>query len=272
MRSSWRRMANTQGWWPRNDAAMTDRIETMTSSAGLVSPAGPPAEVAMDGRRPMLLDHHGYVFQITSSHADIFAIDAPMGRPGARHHLFRVERGDIVPDLPGIADPSGGGLYFVAVGAEGSQASILPRTELTSTDRALRWMERLARFVAGPIPRWQMAELPEGSGELAAGESRRGPMRGLAWLRVEQGAARLMGLGPAYAVGSHELPLTSGLWVEAGQEGCVATTSTQGPNLDLIWPTIDQFHRSIVECVRHRLVGERRREGERLSDRTSLAA
>jgi len=251
---------------------MTDRTESMISSAGLVSPAGSPVEVAMDGRRPMLLDHHGYVFEMTSGHADIFAVDAPKGRPGARHHLFRVESGDIVPDLPRLVDPSGDGLYFVAVGAEGSQASISRRDELTSTDRALRWIERLARFVAGPAPRWQMAELPEANGELAAGESRRGPMRGLVWLTVEQGAARLMGLGPTYAAGSHKLPLTSGLWVEAGNGGCVANTSASGPNADLIWPTIDQFHLGIVECVRDRLLGERRREGERLSDRTSLVA
>ena len=251
---------------------MNDRIESMMSSAGLVSPAGSPVEVAMDGRRPMLLDHHGYVFQMTSGHADIFAVDAPKGRPGARHHLFRVESGDIVPDLPRAVDPAGDGLYFVAVGAEGSRASISRRDELTSTDRALRWIERLARFVAGPAPRWQMAELPEASGELAAGESRRGPMRGLVWLTVEQGAARLMGLGPAYAAGSHKLPLTSGLWVEAANEGCVANTSVSGPNVDLIWPTIDRFHLGIVECVRDRLLGERRREGERLSDRTSLVA
>ena len=251
---------------------MTSGIESMTSSAGLVLSAGLPIDVAMDGRRPMLLDHHGHVFQVTSGHVDVFAVDIQNGLAGGRHHLFRIESGDIIPDLPEVADPSGDGLYFVAVGSGDSQASLFRRTELTSTKHALRWIERLARFVAGPAPRWQMAELPESSSELAGGECRRGPMRGLAWLAVEKGAARLMGLGPAYAAGSHSLPLTSGLWVEAGAGECTVNTSTHGPEIESIWPSIDQFHLSIVECVRDRLRDERQREGDRLVDRTNLAA
>jgi len=251
---------------------MTSGIDSITSSAGLALSAALPVDVAMDGRRPMLLDHHGHVFQVTSGHVDIFAVDIQNGLSGGRHHLFRIESGDIVPDLPEVTGPSGDGLYFVAVGSSGSQASIFHRTELTSTMHALRWIERLARFVAGPAPRWQMAELPGGNGELAAGECRRGPMRGVAWLTVEKGAARLMGHGPAYAAGSHPLPLTSGLWVEAGTEECIASASAHGPEIDLIWSSIDQFHLSIVACVRDRLLDERRREGDRLLDRTNLAA
>ncbi len=251
---------------------MTSAIDSVTSSAGLVLSAALPIDVAMDGRRPMLLDHGGHVFQVTSGHVDIFAVDVRNGLSGGRHHLFRIESGDIVPDLPMVTGPSGDGLYFVAVGSNGSRASIFHRTELTSAMHALRWIERLARFVAGPAPRWQMAELPSGNSELAAGDCRRGPMRGLAWLTLEKGAARLMGLGPAYAAGSHPLPLTSGLWVEAGTEECIASTSAHGPEIGLIWPSIDQFHLSIVACIRDRLLDERRREGDRLLDRTNLAA
>jgi len=251
---------------------MTSGIDSFMSSAGLALSAESPTDVAMDGRRPMLLDQRGRVFQITSGHADVFAVDVKNGQPGARHHLLRIENGDIIPDLPDVADPSGDGLYFIAVGSGGSKASLFRRTELTSTMHVLRWIERLARFVAGPAPRWQMAELAGGNGELTAGECRRGPMRGLAWLTLEKGALRLMGLGPTYAASSHPLPLTSGLWVEAGTEGCTASTSVHEPEIDLIWPSIDQFHLCIVACVRDHLLDERRREGDRLVDRTNLAA
>jgi ATP-binding cassette subfamily C protein len=251
---------------------MTGGIDSMTSSAGLVGSAALPIDVAMDGRRPMLLDHHGHVFQVMSGHVDIFAVDIQNGLSGGRHHLFRIASGDIIPDLPKVVDSTGDGLYFVAIGSSGSQVSLFPRAGLTSTKHPLRWIEQLARFVAGPAPRWQMAELPASSSELAACECRRGPMRNLAWLTVEKGVVSLMGLGPAYAAGSHPLPLTSGLWVEAGNEGCLAGTSVHGPEIDLIWPSIDQFHLGIVECVRDRLLGERQREGDRLVDRTNLAA
>jgi NHLM bacteriocin system ABC transporter ATP-binding protein len=251
---------------------MSSGIDGITSSAGLVLSAALPIDVAMDGRRSMLLDHRGHVFQVSSGHVDIFAVDIRNDIAGGRHHLFRIESGDIIPDLPDVAGPSGDGLYFVAVGSSGAQASIFRRTELTSALLPLRWIERLARFVAGPAPRWQMAELPVGNSELAAGECRRGPMRDLAWLTVEQGAVRLMGVGPAYAAGSHPLPLTSGLWVEAGAEPCIASTSAQAPEIDAIWPSIDQFHLGIVACIRDRLLDERRREGDRLLDRTSRTA
>jgi NHLM bacteriocin system ABC transporter ATP-binding protein len=251
---------------------MTAHPERNASSADLVSSKSARVDVAMDGRRPMLLDHCGYVFQITSGQADIFAVETQNGSSGGRHHLFRIETGDVVPDLPTINGPSGEGLYFVAIGSEGTRASIFGRTELASTDQALRWIERLAHFVAGPVPRWQIAELSEGNSELISGERRRGPMRNLAWLVVEKGAARLMGLGPAFTSGSQPLPLTSGSWVEAGGEGCVARTSTRGPNVDLIWPTIDQFQVSVVECIQGRLLEERKRQSERLVERTDLAA
>lgn len=250
---------------------MTEHREKIASSAGLLS-GDARVVVAMDGRRPMLLDHHGYVFEITSGHVDIFAVDVQKSCLGGRHHLFRIEIGGIIPDLPKLSDPSGDGLCFIAVGSEGAGASIFPRTELASTDHASRWIERLARIVAGPVPRWQMAELIEGSGEFASGECRRGPMRGLTWLAVEKGAANLMGLGPPYTAGGHPLPLTSGLWVEAGGEGCVANASAAGPDEDLIWPSVDRFHLSVVECIRGRLLDKMKREGERLVDRMDIAS
>jgi len=251
---------------------MTDRIESVVSVAALVSSAGLPMEEALDSRRPLHLDHHGHVLQVITGHADIFAVDVEDGRLGSRHHLFRIESGDIVPDLRGAAASSTSGLRFIAVGTEGTRVSLLRRSDLTSADPAMRWIERLARFVAGSAPRWQMTELPEGDGELLAGECRRGPMRGLLWLTVERGAVKLMGVGAPYAAGSHPLPLTSALWVEAGEEGCAVNPAGQGPADDLIWLSIEQFHLGFVACVQGILDREMQSERERLANRTKLAA
>ncbi len=59
-----------------------------------IQSAGPaPLSIAFDGRSPMLLDHRGHVLKVTSGHVDIFAVgDAG----GARHHLLRVEKDEII--------------------------------------------------------------------------------------------------------------------------------------------------------------------------------
>ncbi|MBR0685351.1 NHLP bacteriocin export ABC transporter permease/ATPase subunit [Bradyrhizobium manausense] len=250
---------------------MTKPIDHIVSGADLVAALELPGEMALDGRRPILLDHHGHVFEIVAGHADIFAVDIRDGKSGSRHHLFRIERGDIIPDLPGFPASSPDGLRFIAVGAQDTLVSIVPRADRPS-ELALRWIERLARFVAGPAPLWQMPELPKGEVALTAGEARRGPMRGLLWLTVERGALGLLGTGARYTAGSPPLPLTSGLWVEAGADGCAAGAAGHVPADGVIWPAIDRFHLSFAECVQDMLARDSLNEGARLESRTGLAA
>ncbi|MBR0787825.1 NHLP bacteriocin export ABC transporter permease/ATPase subunit [Bradyrhizobium manausense] len=250
---------------------MTDSIDHIVSAAGLVAAVESPGEIALDGRRPILLDHHGQVLEIVAGHADVFAIDVTDGKSGSRHHLFRIARGDVIPDLPGYPASSPDGLRFIAVGAQDTRVSVVARTDLAS-EQALRWIERLARFIAGPAPQWHLAELSEGEVVLAAGEPRRGPMRGLLWLNVERGALSLIGRGAAYDAGSPPLPLTSGLWVEAGAGGCAVGAAGDAPAGDLIWPAIDRFHQNFVACVRDMLDRDAQNENARLASRSGLAA
>src|SRR5690348_9246489 len=187
---------------------MTNPVETIVSGARLVTAAELPLEMALDGRSPILLDHHGDVFEVVAGHLDIFAVDVDEGEYGIRHHLFRIESGDIVADLPQIVGSAGRGASFIAVGTEATRASARCRYDLPPA-QVTRWIERLARFVARPAPLWQMAELPEGKAEIAPNAGGRGPMRGLLWLTVERGDLRLMGVSASYAAGSEPLPLTS---------------------------------------------------------------
>ncbi|QOZ54462.1 NHLP bacteriocin export ABC transporter permease/ATPase subunit [Bradyrhizobium sp. CCBAU 53338] len=250
---------------------MSGRIDHIMSGADLVAALESPGEIALDGRRPILLDHRGHLLEIVAGHADIFAIDVNGGKSGSRYHLFRVERGDVIPDLPAFPASSPDGLRFIAVGAQDTLVAVVPRSGPAS-ERVLRWIDRLARFVAGPAPQWQVAELPEGEVTLAAGEPRRGPMRGLLWLTVQHGALRLIGRGTAYTAGSPPLPLTSGLWIETGTDGCTASVAGHAPAGDLIWPAVDLFHQNFVECIRGILAREAQNESARLASRTGLAA
>jgi hypothetical protein len=61
--------------------------------------------IVLDGRHPKLLDHRGHVLQVVAGHVDVFAVSIVGGRTeGARHHLFRVESGEIILDLQEIID------------------------------------------------------------------------------------------------------------------------------------------------------------------------
>src|SRR5712671_4034241 len=122
------------------------------------SPAG---RVVFDGRHPKLLDHHGYALQITAGHVDVFAVRLVEGSTeGARHHLFRVESGEIVLDLQAGFNSSGAQVQVLAVGSPGTEALLVPRTDVQSTDPVTTWIRRLARLIAGPNPSWDMLEVP----------------------------------------------------------------------------------------------------------------
>ena len=94
--------------------------------------------VVFDGRHPKLLDHHGYALQITAGHLDVFAVRVVDGSTeGARHHLFRVESGEIVLDLQAGFNKSGAQVQVLAVGSPGTEALLVPRTDVESTDPVL---------------------------------------------------------------------------------------------------------------------------------------
>ena len=79
-----------------------------------------------------------------------------------------------------------------------------------------------------------------------------------------------MGLDPTIAAGGPPLPLTSGMWIEAGQSGCSAVGSEDVPDRDLLWRAIDQFHLGVASCVRDYIVRDADREAQRLVLRSEL--
>ena len=179
--------------------------------------------ILLDARNPKLLDHRGYVLQVVAGHVDVFAVRAFEGTTqGPRHHLFRIESGEIIPDLQHAVDSSGGQLQIVAVGGPGAEVLVVPRQELQSLDPVARWIANLARLVAGPNPSWEMGEASPGDAmAMQPGERRRGPARNIVWVTLKAGTAKLMGIDPAFAAGDPPIPLTSGMWIEAGHSGAL---------------------------------------------------
>jgi NHLM bacteriocin system ABC transporter ATP-binding protein len=226
----------------------------------------------LDGRRPKLLDHRGHVLQVTAGHVDVFAVSAIEGRTeGARHHLFRVESGEILLDLEGSPDSAGRRIQVIAVGGPGAEARLLSRQEIRSPDLFANWITRLARLIAGPSPGWEMREVAhEGATEMLPGERSRGPGRGIVWAVLHAGTAKLMGLEPVLAAGGPPLPLTSGMWVEAGPSGCTAIARAGMPDAEELWRAVDQFHGCAMVCIRDYLARDTGWEIQRLARRSEL--
>jgi hypothetical protein len=234
----------------------------------------PAGHVLFDGRHPKLRDHHGYALQITTGHVDVFAISSVDGNTeGARHHLFRVESGEIILDLQSGFNSSDAQVQVLAVGSLGAEALLVPRADIQSADPVTTWVRRLARLIAGPNPSWDMQEVPtEGAAAIPAGERRRGPGRSIVWVSLEAGTAKPMGLDPAISAGGPPLPLTSGMWIEAGPSGCNALGTEQIPDADQLWRAVDRFHLGVASCVREYLAYDAQREARRLVLRRELIA
>ena len=233
---------------------------------------GEPARFALDARQPKRLDHQGDVLQVVRGHVDVFAVDMCNDNAvGARHHLFRVESGGILLDLDNSAQCGSIQTQIIAVGGSDAEVAVIPRAEFESVDLIEAWIARLAQLVAGPNPNWAMREVADiGETEIASGERRRGPVRNIVWISLKGGTAKLMGLDPILTATDPPIPLTSGMWIEAGQPECHVVGNTDPPDAGMIWRTIDQFHRCVNSCLCDYLLRGVDRETQRLARRDEL--
>jgi len=234
--------------------------------------AGPPGHVTFDGRHPKLLDHRGHALQVTAGHVDVFAVSLVEANvTGARHHLFRVESGEIILDLQGGFNRSGLQIQILAVGSPGAEALLVPRADIASYDQVATWIRELARLITGASPTWDMLEVAsDGAAPVPPGERRRGPARSIVWVSLESGTAKPMGLDPTLAAGGPPWPLTSGMWIEAGPSGCTAGGREDVPDRELLWRAVDQFHLGVASCVRDYIVRDADNEAQRLVLRSEL--
>jgi NHLM bacteriocin system ABC transporter ATP-binding protein len=238
------------------------------------SPVETRQRIVLDTRRPQLLDHHGYALQVVAGHVDLFVLSITDAETeGIRQHLFRVAAGDIILDLPVAGDHPAERMRVIAVGGPGAEAVILPREQIEKFDVVADWIARLARQAAGPGVDWTIREAEPGERcELMPGERRRGAARGIVWASVSAGTLRLMGHDPAYRDNAPPVPLTSGMWIEAGETGSTLTCSAGIPSGADPWHAIDHFQVCAMACIRRRLASDAHAEAQRLVRRTQLTA
>ena len=229
-------------------------------------PIGLLHRTALDARRPMLLSDHEHVLQVAAGHVDLFAVQPT----GTRQHLFRVETGEGILDLHNACETSGSRLQIIAVGAPGTELLEVPRSA-ASFGHVSGWIAHLATFMARSAASETISEQVSGEAiELQPGERRRSPMRDLVWAHLETGTAKLMSLGPSFAPGQPPLPLTAGVWVEAGEHGCKLHLDADPPDAMLLWPAIDRFQLAVIAHLERSLAEGAVREREQLARRGEL--
>jgi NHLM bacteriocin system ABC transporter ATP-binding protein len=247
--------------------SLAQQIEALAGSE-----APPSSPFTFDGRHPKRLDHSGHAVKITAGHLDVFAVSGTgSNATGPRRHLFRVEKDEIILDLQQGFDGIGSQHQIVAVGSPGVEAIILPRTAPDFPELVASWIKQLAWLITESNPSWDMQEVASGAA-LGPGERRRSPARHIIWVSLASGSAKPMGLEPAIAAGGPPLPLTAGMWIEAGPSGCHASGNEHLPEPDTMWPAIDQFHLTIARCVDDTIARDAEKEAQRLVSRSDLMA
>ena len=248
---------------------MNESFLQRTAAADQGATSSLPTRIMLDGRHPQLLDNRDHALQVTAGHVDIFAVGIADGYDeGVRHHLFRVEAGEIALDLQDAVEGSGARIQVIAVGGPGAEALLTPRREVAA-DLVVGWIVRLARLMAGTNPSWEMPEVKPVE-EIPPGERRRGPARDIVWVSLQTGTARLIGIGPTFAAGGPPLPLTSGMWLEAGPSPCAAVGTTDMPDTETLWRAVDQFRLGVIAGIADYLTRDAGRETQRLVRRNEL--
>lgn len=226
--------------------------------------------VALDGRRPWSLGDREHVLQVVAGHVDLFAVRLGEGTlKGARHHLFRLESGEIILQLPNVVAAKGQ-IGVIAVGGPGTEALGGARECVRELALIEAWIARLSAAIVGTPVDWTIREAAPGSVfELAGGEQVRGAARGVVWTSCDRGEVQFMGLVTCKA-GEPPLPLASGAWVKA-PVGASIQVCSEPPTGDELWLAIDRFHALAMDCVCRRLEIVAEMESGRLTDRTNLA-
>ncbi len=249
---------------------MNEPLPSRPDAVATVEPSfvGAAERVTLDGRNPVFLDRRGRAMQVVSGHVDVFAVGVSGEKPEtARHHLFRIERGEIFADMFDVADASE--VRMMAVGDADTEALVM--RGVNCSDEALQaWLAKLSRLIAGPSPSWDIQEATNLLAvEMKPGDRRRGPARNIVWMSVAAGNARLMGQEPAYQPDSPPIPLSSGMWVVAGEAGCTLGNGGH-PTGSALHEVLDHFHRCAAACIGERLRQNADLESQRLTRRTEL--
>ncbi|MCI0393741.1 MAG: NHLP bacteriocin export ABC transporter permease/ATPase subunit [Chloroflexi bacterium] len=249
-----------------------------------VFPATPPKWraagkiVEAGSNRPLLLVERDTFWVVVAGKVDIFAIPIVDGQPaGARHHLFRAEAGQALFSVHSAMEQ---GVGLLAVGAMGTELLVVEQhqaeplvRDFDSAGQLVRWLDdwitNLTASTTTVLPP-KDCTLLEAATSLSLPESARArPRRGVVWIKHMNGASWWLDRSDLPALGGkHHWPISGAAWVQAITNSELTCDQTkllvrQG----ILWPSLQQFHGLIIECVRANMAQKTTAGHERLQEK-----
>jgi len=236
---------------PRNPALLATLLE-----GAVVSP--------LEGNRPLVLDTPECAWVVAAGRVELFAIKRDSnGLELARLHVASLEAGALVFGLDTArGGDSGPRIELVAVGHRGAASAGVDLARLKELARDAELRPALARAIdawiavlldeLAPTPPTAFEPLaPATEVELAeAGTSGRSS-RGVVWIRLLEGSARLLGMkelriGPETSL----LPVAERAWLSSDSRTVVSCVATENLVLSgTIWHGLATYHRQIASLL-----------------------
>ncbi len=236
------------------------------------------------GNRPVLLEETGAIWIVAAGEADLFAVHTQKGRPtGARAHLFRATPGSILFGIHMETESSGQGMGVIAVGKPGTE---LTRFDITEFERGLSdpcffeaavssvddWVENISLAITQESPPpGKYQDVAIGQSILYEESAVLRSSRETAWIQQVSGSATLLGdTGLPPLMREHLFPVTQKVWLRSQSSGEIRAFSTA----DILGtgefrPSLEAFHRFVLQCVHIKLNEMEEAAQRRLEDQAS---
>ncbi|BBD63718.1 ABC transporter-related protein [Nostoc commune NIES-4072] len=235
----------------------------------------------LKGNEPILLDDPQTIWVVQSGSIALFAVTIKNGiTEGTRRYLFTLDPEEALFGTAPDSIDQHRQLLAVPMG----------ETELLKVDREYfeelvvdgdtrivalveGWVEQINTTLSHiATPAIQVRTVGEARFSLIDGQTLQPEPQAIAWVQIQQGNARWMGLEELILDVSAEIfPLGDGMWLEAVGEVQLTTASTNGiRNPDTLLGGLSQLHTQLLQCINFLEQQEADEEVQRLTERERL--
>jgi len=245
----------------------------MQTSASVVDLRGQLHQVK--GNEPILLDDL-QTWVVQSGSVALFAVTIKEGIPeGARHYLFSCGPGEALFGTAGdgscrmLAVPMGE-TELLKVDPEHFE-ELIAEADTRVVGLIESWVQQLGATSYIDTPAIQIKAVGGASFSLVAGQTLQPEAGATAWVQVQEGTVRWLGLPELLLTSAAApLPLSDTMWLEAENSVQLTTQTTFTVRPDISLRGLSQLHTQILHCIDLLKQQEAQEEQKRLQEREYL--
>lgn len=210
--------------------------------------------------RPFSIHQPDSAWVVECGSLDLFLVDEVDGEfSGARHPMFRMERGSVIF---GLAETAGDAV-LAAVPTPETQLFHMPKNRLKSlladTNAAGELLALLEEWVARLTACASLSQVPQLYEELIPGEVHETaeesrpimPVKGVVWVEHQRGSSRFLDIAETEVInGAGYFPVSRRGWIQpASRSRVLAVSTTEWQKKDPEWSGLQTFHTVILRCL-----------------------